>query len=165
MFVSLSHYFSTYFKGTVKPLASFWHEFKHSIVVGIRLHHSWQLMTSHFHFHITVESVAPAVWWKASSLHWNNWYVHCVLSTALSECYHYGMFKLVHCRAQGLHCKVMRLPWNTELHAIFMNYLLNILHAQWLNWSTVCLRKVCILMTLHFCKICSVPFEEIQLFC
>ena len=59
----------------------------------------------------------------------------------------------------------MKLLWNTELHIIFVNYLLNILHVQWLNWSTVCLCKVCILMKLHFCRICSVPFEEIQLFC
>jgi len=90
----------------------------------------------------------------------NNWCVHCMLSTASSESYHDGMFKLVHCHAQGLHCKVMRLPWNTELHVIFMNYLLKMLHVQWLNWSTVCL-----LVELHFCRICCVPFELIQLFC
>ena len=48
----------------MKPLAPFWHEFEHSVVVGIRLLHSWQLMISHFHFHVTVESVAAAVWWK-----------------------------------------------------------------------------------------------------
>jgi len=71
----------------------------------------------------------------------NNWCVLCMLSTASSECYHDGMFKLVHCHAQGLHCKVMRLPWNTELHVVFMNYLLKMLHVQWLNWSTVCLYK------------------------
>lgn len=56
-----------------------WHQFKHSIVVGIRLLHSQLLMNSHFHFHVTVQSATSQVlpqqpqqyggW--ARSLHWN----------------------------------------------------------------------------------------------
>jgi len=158
----------------VKPLAPFWHEFKHSIVVGIMPLHSWQLMTSHFHFYVTVESVAPAVWWKGqqSALcplcaeyciiwvlpRWN-------VQTCASSCSGTPLQSNETSMEFWAAC-TSKWGWVChKLHVIFMNYLLNILHVQWLNWSTVCLCKVSILMKLHFCSICSVPFEEIQLFC